>query len=80
MYAAYALERTGELIFLLKINFRMRNRIVLFQEYYINQLIFTRQSQRLADVVVLFARLIYRQDVVFDEWRNVGSFGCRLCR
>ena len=31
-------------------------------------------------VMLLLARLINRQDVVFDEWRKFGSFGCRQCR
>ena len=29
---------------------------------------------------LLLARFINHQDVVFDEWRRLGSFGCRQCR
>ena len=30
--------------------------------------------------LLLLARLINRQDVVFDEYRKFGNFGCRQCR
>ena len=31
-------------------------------------------------IMLLLAHLINRQDVVFDELRMLGSFGCRQCR
>ena len=31
-------------------------------------------------MLLLLARLVNRQDVVLDEQRKFGSFGCRQCR
>ena len=38
------------------------------------------EASSFSQLLLLLARLINRQDVVFDKKRKFGSFGCRQCR
>ena len=39
----------------------------------------SKKCDALLQMLLLIARLIIRQDMVFDEWRMFGCFGIRQC-